>query len=161
MNCLDFQGEITRYINNELNYREKEAFLAHLRTCDNCRDELEIYYIVLTSLRQMDNNEDIISDYKSSFEKSIKSSEKELIKRRYGRLKRRIAFPAVLTVVMLLTGMSVTEATDEEIESATETAKSIYEMKFRFANDDRHITYDKEVDPQVILLELEKMHDKQ
>ena len=159
MNCLDFQSEITRYINNELSFREKENFIAHLKTCDNCRDELEIYYIVMTSLRQMDNNTEITSDFKSSFEKNIKASERELVRRRYERLRLRITFPAVLSIVMLLTGLSVTEEDEESVAAATDSARSIYEMKFRFADQPSHITYDKEVDLDKILLELEKLKD--
>ena len=158
MNCLDFQSEITRYINNDLSFKEKENFIAHLKTCDNCRDELEIYYIVMTSLRQMDNNNEVTTDFKSSFEKNIRNSERELVRRRYERLRRRITFPAVLSIVMLLTGLSVTE--EEETPTETmETARSIYEMKFRFADNPTHITFEKEVDPDQILLELEKQKD--
>lgn len=158
MNCLDFQSEITRYINNDLSFKEKENFIAHLKTCDNCRDELEIYYIVMTSLRQMDNNNEVTNDFKSSFENNIRNSEKELVRRRYERLRRRITFPAVLSIVMLLTGLSVTE--EEEIPAETlETTRSIFEMKFRFADKPTHITFEKEVDPDQILLELEKLKD--
>jgi hypothetical protein len=159
MNCLDFQSEITRYINNELSFKEKESFIAHLKTCDNCRDELEIYYIVMTSLKQMDENKDVTSDYKSSFEKKIRSSERELVKRRYERLRRRITFPAVLSIVMLLTGLSVTDENEEAKDDAADKAKSIYEMKFRFAEDPSHITFEKSVDLDKILLELEKQRD--
>ncbi len=45
MTCLEFQGLVIRYIKGELSYKEKEDFMEHLSVCEDCKEELEIYYI--------------------------------------------------------------------------------------------------------------------
>ena len=147
MDCLDFQGKITAFISDELTFKEKEAFLEHMRTCENCKDELEIYYIVMNSLRQIDSDTDGISDFNAAFENAIREAEKEINFQKFDRARRRITFPAVMGIAMLLMGVSVSpeepekEATDEVV-----MGDSTFEMKFRFADDPAHRTYESELE---------------
>ena len=45
MKCEETLSKIDGYINNNLNYREMEDFLEHIKNCPDCYDELETYYI--------------------------------------------------------------------------------------------------------------------
>ena len=44
--CQEAEHLVTPYINDELTGDETEAFLAHIESCRNCQEELEIYFMV-------------------------------------------------------------------------------------------------------------------
>ena len=56
MNCLETQKKIRDFLDGSLPDREMEAFLAHMESCRNCRDELEIYYAVDRAMRDDDDD---------------------------------------------------------------------------------------------------------
>ena len=56
MNCLEAQGLVMKYINNELSGPQLENFLKHIDRCPDCREDLEIYYILTTGMNQFDND---------------------------------------------------------------------------------------------------------
>lgn len=134
MNCLDFQGMMIPYINGELSDKQKEQFMEHIGGCADCKEELEIYYIILTSIKQMDEDSQMSDDFHAEYLKLLKRTEKELARRRKERIRRRIAFPMLVGAAVLLTGLSVTNGgPEQEYEE-----KSNFEMKFRFSENPRH-----------------------
>lgn len=55
MTCKETEKLVMPYINYRLGEKELESFLNHIRTCDSCKEELEIYYTVAVGLKQLDN----------------------------------------------------------------------------------------------------------
>lgn len=54
MTCREAERLVMPYISGEITDQELEAFLKHIDTCENCREELEIYYTVDVGIRQLD-----------------------------------------------------------------------------------------------------------
>ena len=46
MDCQRAQDCMERYFDGSIAEQELEAFISHVRECNSCREELEIYYIV-------------------------------------------------------------------------------------------------------------------
>jgi hypothetical protein len=46
MECKEIQKQIEDFDFSRLTLKDNEEFLRHLETCKDCREELEIYYIV-------------------------------------------------------------------------------------------------------------------
>lgn len=59
MSCKEAESMIHSYINNELNDDDLEAFLEHINHCEDCKEELEIYYTVDVGVRQLDDEAEI------------------------------------------------------------------------------------------------------
>lgn len=55
LSCKEAEKMVTPYINNQLEEHDLEEFLNHVRDCDNCKEELEIYYTVSVGLKQLDS----------------------------------------------------------------------------------------------------------
>ena len=55
MNCRETQQMIDRYLKNNLEESELQAFLDHVRECPSCYEELEIYYTIEYALGYLDN----------------------------------------------------------------------------------------------------------
>lgn len=73
MTCQEAERLVTPYIRDELSGDELEAFLNHIDECPNCREELEIYFMVDVGLRQLDNGSgtyDIAGDLERKIEDS-------------------------------------------------------------------------------------------
>ena len=46
MTCKEAESLVMPYIRHEIDIQEMEDFLEHIDGCENCREELEIYYMV-------------------------------------------------------------------------------------------------------------------
>lgn len=73
MTCKEAQAMVIPYINQELTIEETEAFLEHVKTCKECKEELEIYYIAMVGVRQLDSEGDI-SDIKEDLRHTLAAS---------------------------------------------------------------------------------------
>lgn len=56
MNCQDTERQIFRYIRDDLHGDELAAFLEHIDSCESCREELEINYMVDLGLRELEED---------------------------------------------------------------------------------------------------------
>lgn len=101
MTCLTAQSLILKYINNELSGTQLEAFLNHIDNCNDCRDELQIYYIMFRGIKQLDD--DTVSDYDfhRQFEESLDFSRRKIVRLSIAR-KAKILILELLIVVFPL-----------------------------------------------------------
>ncbi|MGN0317295.1 MAG: zf-HC2 domain-containing protein [Lachnospira sp.] len=67
--CKEFQNLIEKFDKDELSLKQEENFVKHINSCNDCREELEIYYIFSYGLLEEDNDDYISrSPYKIYFE---------------------------------------------------------------------------------------------
>lgn len=73
MTCMEAEKMVIPYINDQLTLPELEEFMEHIKTCENCREELEIYYTVDVGIKKLDEDSgtyDIAGDLKRKLEES-------------------------------------------------------------------------------------------
>ena len=46
-NCKEIQSRIESFEHGNLSLKDEEAFTNHILNCADCREEMEIYYIIL------------------------------------------------------------------------------------------------------------------
>ena len=51
-NCKEIQSMIDSFEHGNLSLKNEEAFTHHILNCDDCREEMEIYYIILFNKNQ-------------------------------------------------------------------------------------------------------------
>lgn len=71
MNCQEAQSKIISFINEALNQEDTKAFIHHVRSCPNCWDELEINYILLVGMQQLDDGEILSADFQKELQESV------------------------------------------------------------------------------------------
>ncbi|MFR4440147.1 MAG: anti-sigma factor family protein [Hungatella sp.] len=54
MVCKEAESYVMPYIRHQMPEEKLEEFLEHVETCENCREELEIYYTVDVGIRRLD-----------------------------------------------------------------------------------------------------------
>ena len=77
MDCYTAEQNITAFIQNELGDAEMEAFLSHIRGCENCRRELETNYFIVEGLRMLATDSDDF-DVKGTMDRAIRSAYQHL-----------------------------------------------------------------------------------
>jgi len=108
---MSFRKLIPEYINKELDDRTLNEFLNHLKSCDACKDELEIHYIVMKGVDILDNR-DGEYNLSAAFLESVRRSNRYLKKRkRFLKLTYvldSVLFWAILLTVILFVGFYIT-----------------------------------------------------
>lgn len=101
MTCLEVQSKIIAYIEYKLDKDEKQDFLRHIQSCEECREELVIYYTMIEGMRQLDDNLPLTHDFSeelnSRMEQELKSSRK---KRDFMRSSIAVGVAALLTFMI-------------------------------------------------------------
>ena len=55
MDCKDFENLISDFIADRLNYQTLKDFCRHVEHCEDCREELNIQFLVIESLRRLED----------------------------------------------------------------------------------------------------------
>lgn len=71
MNCLEAQSKIIAFIENKLPDDELREFIKHVRSCKNCYEELDIYYTLIVGMKQLDESDNISTDFKNALDKHL------------------------------------------------------------------------------------------
>lgn len=71
MNCQNAQSMVLNFINNKLDKEETKEFIEHIRDCKDCWEELEIYYVMLIGLKQLDEGEEMVTDFKEKLQSEV------------------------------------------------------------------------------------------
>ena len=98
MTCVEAEKMVVPYMKDELSPTELEDFLDHIHTCENCREELEIHYMVDVGLKKLDEADgtyDIGGDLKRKVAESYRS------------LRHISMFQITTYAVSTLTGMAL------------------------------------------------------
>ncbi|MCR5228098.1 MAG: hypothetical protein K6E27_12930 [Eubacterium sp.] len=73
MTHLEAQSYIMPFIEQKVPKDKQEDFVLHMRTCEKCHEELEIYYTLLVGMKQLDNNEVLSSDFGKDLDSDLKA----------------------------------------------------------------------------------------
>ncbi|MDD3277895.1 MAG: zf-HC2 domain-containing protein [Lachnospiraceae bacterium] len=76
--CQEITKMVSRYIDNQLNDKEMESFIQHVRSCPSCYEELETYFIISLATRVLDDSSAANYNIKALLEQNLKENEKRL-----------------------------------------------------------------------------------
>ena len=104
-NCQNAQSMVLNFINNKLDKEETKEFIEHIRSCKDCWEELEIYYVMLIGLKQLDEGEELAADFKEKLQNEVDSRYLEIEKNSKRKYAAKIVI--VLTIAVMLIWMFV------------------------------------------------------
>lgn len=94
---------IEPFLKGELPPSERDQFIAHVRGCKDCHDELSVYNVIYTVLDQMDNNtEDENIDYASKLEEKLTKGEGDMRMRQFALEIVGVALAICIVVLLLI-----------------------------------------------------------
>ncbi len=103
MDCKTAQQKITSYIDRKLDDSEMEEFIEHVRRCEACSEELEVYFTIYYALMQLDKEENEVYNIKELLEKDLKQAEDRVKKHNIMRFYRRL----LMTLIGIVAGIFV------------------------------------------------------
>lgn len=106
MNCREAQSCIVPFIEDKLDDERMEQFLHHIENCSECYDELEVYFIVFSGTRQLDNDQEDISDFKGELKKYIQSKKDKYHKKHQRSIWIRAAMTASACLIVAAIGIA-------------------------------------------------------
>lgn len=73
--CKEVQKMVVPYIRGELCDKDLRQFTHHVRQCQECREELETYYIVYKGLMQLDEKEELPTNILEALNEDLADSD--------------------------------------------------------------------------------------
>ncbi len=100
MNCLEAQSKIMAFIDNKLPDEELREFIKHVRNCENCAEELEIYYTLIVGMKQLDESDNVSTNFEEALNKRL---DEEMT--RMTAVKRIATSTIMIVIAAVVTGL--------------------------------------------------------
>lgn len=114
MDCKRAMELMTQFINESLDAEDVQAFLDHIDSCPECREELEVTYSLMTAMKQLDEDTDLSDNYIEELNQKIETCYLDELKRKRSCIRRRIVLGVVVVLLVLQSGITIKEARQEE-----------------------------------------------
>lgn len=129
MNCIDAQRQIMPFINNKLEFDQLEEFINHVNICPNCMDELEVYYVLLASMKQLDEDKELSNDFHQDLMNLITQSEERIFHKKLVHIRKKIALFFMIMVVAAFSSIRLSEYVVEDV-----LPREVTESNYRIDN---------------------------
>ena len=126
MTCMEAQNRITSFINDQLDMASAEEFLSHIEDCPSCREELEVYYALLTAMKQLDEDKELSTDYNAQLNKKIAWYEEKFRHIRAAHVRKRFYLLSIAILFVMISSIQLGKDTFTEID----TRPSSFELKY-------------------------------
>ena len=100
MKCEKALTKIEAYIDHTLSGRELEEFLEHVKSCRECYDELETYYIISVGMRYLEEENLESYNIPKMLQEDLHTRERQV--RRRNIFRKTAVFLGVLFFIVLL-----------------------------------------------------------
>lgn len=100
MTCIEVQRNMNAFINDELDGEQLEEFLLHIRTCPSCKEDLEVYYTLFSSIKLLDEDKNI--NDQMDINKKIRRAEETIRRKKLRILYKRVAMIIFIILVSIM-----------------------------------------------------------
>lgn len=142
MTCMEAQSLITGFINDELDIKELEEFIKHIESCSDCREELEVYYALLTAMKQLDEDKNLSDDFNQELNEKIEHAKERIIHLRYNYFRKKGVL--VIIIILLAVFFSVRHYFQPK-EAENPVVDSNFRLRYSFM-EERYDDYKEDLD---------------
>lgn len=127
MDCKTAQGLVMPYIRDGLDDRQTEEFLKHVFTCEECFEELEIFYTVHFAVQRLEEDGQVSYNMRDMLWQDLRAAQHRLILKKFLHyVSYGIMLAAeVLLAVLLVTGSADLQLFTREEVPETETVSGL------------------------------------
>jgi hypothetical protein len=79
--------------------KETEEFINHVSSCPVCKEELEVYYALLTAMKQLDEDKNLSSDFGIELDQKMERSRERILHAKFTYYRKKIIL--FLTIILL------------------------------------------------------------
>lgn len=161
MTCMEAQALITPFINDQLDIATLEQFIDHVEKCADCKEELEVYYALLTAMKQLDEDEEVSADFAKELENKLKESQEKILRAKLVHIRKRILFVILVIFIGLFTSVSVSVVEEVLILSKEAKFNTFVIQQKVFEPYMKDFTFDEMISYQQLQEEVERVKAKE
>ena len=87
--------------------------MLHVKNCQACKDELAVYYALITAMKQLDTDSDLSDNYIAELEAKLHFSEGLIKRSKWLHRSRKYLFSMLWIMLMIITGVTFSGSTEE------------------------------------------------
>ena len=76
MDCKEFERLIPDFVSDKLDYQTLKRFHSHMESCESCREELTIQFLVIEGIQRLEDGKAF--DLKKELEQRVEESRKRI-----------------------------------------------------------------------------------
>lgn len=114
MDCKRVQELIAPFVNDTIRLEDTKEFLAHIETCKECREELEVSYSIMTAMKQLDADVDMSDNYIKELDNKIQKCISFGLYQRKMQVLRRLVLAFLVFLLLFLNGTTLLRKRTEE-----------------------------------------------
>lgn len=115
MNCIDIQRLILPFINKKLDLNQLEEFIHHVNSCPNCMEELEVYYVLLEGMKQLDEDKELSNNFHEDLKNLIRESDDRILHDKFLHIRKRIILIIIISIVAVISSFRFGEYVVEDV----------------------------------------------
>lgn len=100
MDCRDFQNLIPVFLDNKLNNRQAKVFFEHFNSCEECKEELRIQYLVQEGTQRLEEGKSF--DLNKELDLKIFDTQKSLKKKMLSNFALYVCEAITLVAVLFI-----------------------------------------------------------
>ena len=135
MTCIKAQSMIVSFVDNKLSIEELEEFLDHVNSCKTCREELEVYYTLLTAMKQLNEDRNLSDNFSLELKEKLEKAQEKIIHAKYTYYRKKTMLILVMIFLAIFIGLSYANKSIEKENTVTESDFHIRSI-FRDGRDD-------------------------
>lgn len=132
MTCSKTQSLITPFINDKLEMKELEEFINHVSTCKECREELEVYYALLTAMKQLDEDQNLSDDFSLELSEKLEREQEKIIHAKFLHYRKK---GIMLVIILLLTTFFSLQHYFTQKDGIGRVSESHFQLRKSFRED--------------------------
>ncbi len=104
MNCIEFEKSVPDFCHKKMDFISTKQFIGHLRSCPNCKEELNIQFLIEEGLNRLeeggalDLQKEIVELVKEA-EKNVRTHEKVL---KAGKAVELVVYLGILAIIFCI-----------------------------------------------------------
>ena len=104
MNCKEFEARIPDFLDDKLNKKQAKEFFSHMQTCESCKEELRIQYLIKEGTLRLEDGDsfDLNKELDLKIEKTKKTIKKRTIANTVIYIMEAVAIVAVIFILILV-----------------------------------------------------------
>ncbi len=115
MNCIEIHRLIVPFVNDELTMKQLEEFIHHVHSCPKCMEELEVYYVLLAGMKQLDEDKELSIDFNQDLKDLLNLSEDRIIHDKFLHIRKRIVLIIMISLVAIVSSFRIGEFVVEDV----------------------------------------------
>lgn len=120
MDCRETQSLIVPFIESQLTLEKARAFLKHIEVCEDCREELEVYYILLVGLKQLEEEPEESLDLHGQFEEHLRNTKLQVERKSLGNFPKIIVLLSLIGIMLVVFTLEQHYVRQEVTENKTD-----------------------------------------